>query len=88
MASSTSPRPDTRLGGSGSRRNFRGGHSLRSGHPEHAVFDLVPRRAQRDVGQAEPEQRRHKGQRHEGSCPTQAARYRRSELTLSDPFAY
>ena len=71
--------PHTRLGGRRSRRHLCGGNPLRSGHPEHAVLDLMPRRAQGDVGQAEPEQRRDKGQRHEGSCPTQSTRYRRSQ---------
>jgi hypothetical protein len=57
--------PDAGLGARPMRRDFSGSDPGRSDHPEHAVIDLIPRRSEGDVGEAQAEERRDQGRRRQ-----------------------
>jgi len=50
------------------RRDIDRGDAFRAGSPEHSVFDLVPLRADGDVGDAEGEQRDDDEDREDRTC--------------------
>ena len=63
--------PAAAAGGAGG--DFGRGHAFGARRPQHAVFDLVPPRVHRDVGDAERDEQRDDDDREHGSTPDEPA---------------